>query len=232
MSEAIFSALVLTAAPPGHSSEGGGPFVKLDGREALLRSVELFLNRANIPQIQLVVSAEAEEEVKRKYGGNLGFMGVKLTVGGKKWQEQITAAAAKVSAESTHVLIHDAARPLTPYGDIDALMEAAAKNPAVVLAATNRATLIELDQGGAPLAQRPPGEFMLLLSPMILSKQRFTELAGGREIHASELTLVHGSALNIRIGGGSDASLAKAMLNLMPKPKAKAPSNPFEEAQW
>src|ERR1700722_1615235 len=176
MSEANFSAVVLTAAPPGHSSDGGGPFMKLDGREAVLRSVELFLNRPNIPQIMLVVSSENEEEVKRKYGGNLGFMGVKLVVGGKKWQEQISAAAPKISAEATQVLIHDAARPLTPYGDIDALLEAAVKHAAVVLATPVRSSLLEVDQGGAPVALRPPGEFMLMQSPLAMSHARFNEL--------------------------------------------------------
>jgi hypothetical protein len=230
MAEAIFSALVLTAPPPGYA-DGGGAFVKLDGREAILRSVELFLNRPNIRQIQLVVSSEVEEEVKRKYGGNLGFMGVKLAVGGKKWSEQIAAAAPKIAAEATHVLLHDASRPLTPYGDIDTLLDAAAKNPAVILAAPLQSSLLELDPVGLPVALRPPAEFMLQLSPMIVARQRFTDLAGGREIHASELTLVRGSALNIRINPG-EASLAKAMLNLLPKPKAKALTNPFEEAQW
>jgi len=230
MSDTIFSALVLTATPPGHS-EGGGAFVKLDGREALLRSVELFLNRPNVKQIQLIVGNDSAEEVKRKYGGNLGFMGVKLVVGGAKWQEQITAAAPKISTEATHVLIHDAARPLTPYNDIDALLDAAAKNAVAVLAAGIQNSLIELDPAHLPVALRPPGEFMSLQSPLALSKKRFDELAGGREVHASEMTLVRGSPCNIRIGPG-DGSLAKAMLNLLPKPKAKAPNNPFEEAQW
>lgn len=231
MSEAIFSALVLTASPPGYPAEGGGAYVKLDGREALLRSVELFLNRPNIKQIQLVVAHDSAEEVKRKFGGNLGFMGVKLVASGPKWREQITAAAPKISAETTHVLIHDAARPITPYSDIDALLDASAKNPVAVLAGNVPTALIELDPAHLPVGLRPPGEFMALQSPMALSKKRFDELAGGREVHASELTWVRGSYCNIRIGPG-DGSLAKAMLNLLPKPKAKAPSNPFEEAQW
>jgi hypothetical protein len=52
-----------------------------------------------------------------------------------------------------------------------------------------------------------------------------------QEIHASELRIIKGSLLNVRIGGGSDASLLRAMMNLLPKPKA-APLNPFEEAKW
>ena len=41
---ATFSVLLVTAAPPGHGSESGGAFVKIDGRESLLRCAELFLN--------------------------------------------------------------------------------------------------------------------------------------------------------------------------------------------
>jgi 2-C-methyl-D-erythritol 4-phosphate cytidylyltransferase len=234
MSDALhFSVLILTAPPPGLGADGGnGAGVKIDGREALLRSVELFLNRDNIPQIQLAVSHEAEEEVKRKFGGSLGFMGIKVVVGGKKWQEQIEAAAPRIGPSAKYVLIHDASRPLVPYGDIDALLEAALKHPAAALAAPLRTSLVEIDEGGNPMAVHAPAAYMQLLSPMVLSRQRFTELAAGKQIHPSELTLVKGSPFNVRIGGSGDGALAKAMLSLMPKPKTKALSNPFEEAQW
>src|SRR5688572_18728554 len=105
---AVFSVVILTAPPPTQASEAGGPYVKIDGREALLRSVELFLNRENVKQIQLVVPPDDIEEAKRKYGTHLGLMGAKLTPGGPKWSDQITAAAAKLAPECTHVIVHDA----------------------------------------------------------------------------------------------------------------------------
>ena len=115
---AVFSVVVLTASPPGQAAESGGPFVKVDGREALLRSVELFLNRDNVKQVQLAFLPEALEEGKRKYGGHLGFAGVKVISGGPKWIDQIAAAGEKISDEATHVIVHDAARPVV---DIDPL---------------------------------------------------------------------------------------------------------------
>src|SRR5690242_8187695 len=124
----VFSVLLVTAAPPGLPAEAGGAFVKIDGREALLRSVELFLNRENVKQVQLVIATDAMEEAKRKYGPHLGFTGVKLVSGGNKWLEQVVAAADRISPEATHVILHDAARPAVPYSDIDALMEAAEKH--------------------------------------------------------------------------------------------------------
>src|SRR4051794_13121868 len=120
----VFSVLGLTAAPPGQAAEGGGAFVKVDGRGAVRRRVELFLNRANVKQIQLAVATDALEEAKRKYGPHLGFSGVKLFGAGPKWMEQIAAAADRVAPECTHVLVHDAARPAVPYTDIEAVMDA------------------------------------------------------------------------------------------------------------
>src|SRR5205823_7179586 len=142
-----FSVLLLTAAPPGHGAEAGGAYVKIDGREALLRSVELFLNRENIKQIQLVFDPDMMEEGKRKYGGHLSFSGVKIVPGGPRWMDQLAAGAEKVSAETTHVIVHDAARPAVAYSDIDAVMEAAAKHAVVALTAPLRSSLLELDEG-------------------------------------------------------------------------------------
>ena len=54
----------------------------------------------------------------------------------------------------------------------------------------------------------------------------------GKEPHASEWTLVKGSPLNVRVNGGQDASFVKTMLGMLPKPKLRPASSPFEEAQW
>ncbi len=230
---AVFSVLVLTAAPPGQGAEAGGAFVKLDGREALLRSVELFLNRENVKQIQLAVLSDEMEEAKRKYGPHLGFSGVKLISGGPRWMDQLAAGKENLAAECTHVIIHDAARPLVPYSDIEALMEAAENYEAVSLASAMRSVLVEVDEGGSPLAHHAPSRFMNLLTPQVFSKARFLEMASsGKEIHPSQTTLLKGSPLNIRIGGAGDAGLAKALMHMLPKPKVKPASSPFEEAQW
>ena len=229
----VFSVLVLTAAPPGQALEAGGAFVKVDGREALLRSVELFLNRDNVKQVQLVVDPDDLEEAKRKYGAHLGFSGVKLVAGGPKWMDQVCAAGKTIAPECTHVIVHDAARPAVPFSDIDAVMECAEKNPAVALVSAVRSTLVELDEGCNPVAYHFPSRFMHLLTPQAFSKDKFQQMVGsGKEVHASEATLVKGSPLNVRIGGSAEERVAKAMLNMLPKPKVKAPSSPFEEAQW
>jgi 2-C-methyl-D-erythritol 4-phosphate cytidylyltransferase len=229
---AIFSVLLLTAPPPGQSGEAGGAFVKIDGREALLKSVELFLNRDNVKQIRICFLPDALEEAKQKYAPHLSFSGVKVISGGPRWMDQI-AAAGGVAAECSHVIVHDAARPATPYTDIEAIMEAAEKSEAAVLVAPLRNGLMEVDEGGNAMAFHSPTNFVQLLTPQVYSKAKFEKMASSKqEVHPSQLQLVRGSGLNLRVGGSGEASLIKAMLNLLPKPKIKASSSPFEEAQW
>jgi 2-C-methyl-D-erythritol 4-phosphate cytidylyltransferase len=230
---AVFSVLLLTASPPHQAAEAGGAFVKVDGREALLRSIELFLNRDEIKQLQLVVLPEELEEARRRHGGHLGFSGVKMIGGGPRWMDQMAAAADAIAAEATHVLVHDAARPVVPYTDIDALLETAPKHPIVTLVTPMRGPLVEIDEGGNALAYHSADRFMQLLTPRVFEKGRFLEMVKGKHLpHASEMRLLKGSPLNMRLGGPGDASLAKSMLRMMPRPKPKGPMNPFEEAQW
>jgi 2-C-methyl-D-erythritol 4-phosphate cytidylyltransferase len=229
---ATFSVLLLTASPPGHG-EAGGAYLKIDGRESLLRAVEMFLNRDNVKQMQLVVPTATAEEAKRKYGANLGFSGVKLVAGGTKWIEQIQAGAKNISAECTHVIVHDAARPAVPYSDIESAMAAAESSDAVVLAAPIRTTLLEIDEGSSGLAYHLPSQFVQLQTPQIYSLKVLEQIAqSGKEPHASALKIVKGSPLNVRLATGADASFVRAMLNMLPKPKTRAASNPFDEAQW
>jgi 2-C-methyl-D-erythritol 4-phosphate cytidylyltransferase len=112
-------------------------------------------------------------------------------------------------------------------------MESASKHDAVLLTASVRTTLVEVDEGGNAMAFHLAPHFMHLLTPQVFSKAKFAEMAAsGKEIHPSQTTILRGSGLNVRLGGPGDASLAKAMINLLPKPKVKPLNSPFEEAQW
>lgn len=229
---AKFAVVIVTAAPAGQAGEAGGAFVKVDGREALLRSVELFLNRDNVVQIQVAFLPDALEEAKRKFGPHFGFSGVRLIGGGPRWLDQVAAGAEKLDADATHVVVHDAARPAVPYTDLDAVLDAAEKHPAVALATPLRSTLVEVDEGGSALAYHLPSRFMNLVTPQVFSREEYLRLAKEKtDTHASQVTLLKGSPLNVRVAGSGDASLIKAMLNMLPKPK-KAAGGPFDEAQW
>jgi 2-C-methyl-D-erythritol 4-phosphate cytidylyltransferase len=231
----IFSVLLLTAAPTSQATEAGGAFVKVDGRESLLRAVELFLNRGNVKQIQVVFQPEDAEEAKRKHGPHLSFSGVKVLTGGPRWMDQIAAAAGTIAPDATHVLLHDAARPAVPYTDIDAMLETARsmKTSCLVFGSPVRNTLVEVDAHGTPKAYHVAGGFMNLLTPQLFTKARFEQMATSKaEVPAAETSILKGSPLNVRVAGPGDAMLAKTMIGLLPKPKKNPLTNPFEEAQW
>lgn len=228
----LFSVVLLTAPPTGCPADWSGPFIKIDGRESVLRCVELFLNRDNIKQIQLVVPPAGIEEARKKHGAHLGFSGVKLVAGGPRWIDQLAAAANTLAAECSHVIVHDAARPAVPYTDLEALMAAADKKP-VALAAPLRTPLVEVDDGGAAVAFHPVARYQQLLWPQLFSKPRFLDIAKTRtEPHPSEFALLPGSPLNLRVNASTDGALIKAMLGLLPRPKMRGPATPFDEAQW
>src|SRR5262249_44554994 len=138
----------------------------------------------------------------------------------------------KVSPDATHVVIHDAARPAVPYSDIDDLLAAAEKHPAVALTAPIRNSLVEVDAGGSAMAYRSADEFVQLLAPQAFDREKFTKILQSKaDLHASELTLLKGSPLNARVTAG-EASIVNAFTKMLPRPKVKAPLSPFEEAQW
>jgi 2-C-methyl-D-erythritol 4-phosphate cytidylyltransferase len=230
-----FSVLLLTAAPTSQPAEAGGAFVKVDNRESLLRAVELFLNRDNVTQIQLVLPADTADEAKRKHGPHLSFSGVKVLTGGPRWMDQIGAAAGTISPDCSHVLLHDAARPAVPYSDIDALMASAPdmKLPCTCLASPARNTLVETDYHGHPKTYHHADHFLNLLTPQLFTRDRFNQMAESKqEVPPAETALLKASPLNLRLSGPGDAALLKTMLSLLPKPKKNPLNNPFEEAQW
>jgi 2-C-methyl-D-erythritol 4-phosphate cytidylyltransferase len=225
--------VIYTAAPVDQSGEAGGAFVKVDGRECLLRSVELFVNRPETARIVVVVDEDEAGDAKRRFSAHFGLTGVQLAVGGPRWLDQAAAALPKLPTEATHVILHDAARPIVPFGDIDALIEAAGEYPAAALSSPVRGTLVEVDGHGHAKGYAGATRFLQLLTPQIFTREQFEKMAStGIETAAHDLGLVKGSPLNLRVGGPGDERLARTMLGLLPKPKVAPTGNPFEEAQW
>ncbi|MDB5295873.1 MAG: 2-C-methyl-D-erythritol 4-phosphate cytidylyltransferase, partial [Phycisphaerales bacterium] len=123
---AVFSVLVVSAPPPGLGGEAGGYQVKVDGRENLLRSVELFLNRPDVGQVRVAMDEAGAEDARRRFGNHLSFSGVKVVWSTGRRADQLAAGVDGLAADATHVVVHDAARPCVPYPDVDALLAAAA----------------------------------------------------------------------------------------------------------
>jgi len=241
-------AVIVPAA--GQSKRFGGdekkPFAKLDGRPIFLRTLELFINRPDVCQTLLVVAPEDAERVKTRFGANLGFMGVKLVMGGAERADSVANALEHVSEQAELVAVHDAVRPCATEAMIDAVIAEAAKSGAAILAAPIRGTLksvaptrlVEqtLSRSGIWEAQTP----QVFRRELLLSaygkrgniKGPITDDAAIVEAVGHPVRVVESDFTNIKITTTSDVALASAILRSRPKPKPVGPRGPFEEAQW
>src|SRR5687768_9267414 len=144
--------LLLTAPPPGVRGEQG-PFVKVEGRECLRRSAELFSTRDDVSQLLCCFPTADAEDLKQRFGGHLSFSGVKFGPPTDGWHGQIAALAGRLEEEITHVLVHDTARPAVAFTDLDTLSKSAREHPEApaALAAGVESGLVETDGEGRAL---------------------------------------------------------------------------------
>ncbi|MFH1420141.1 MAG: 2-C-methyl-D-erythritol 4-phosphate cytidylyltransferase [Planctomycetota bacterium] len=247
---AKFSVIVVAA---GRGERFGGNenkiFAKLDGQPLFLRALQLFVNREDVCQTLLVVAPSDMNQMKSKFGANLGFMGVKLVEGGAERHESVANGLAEVGDEAEYVAVHDAARVCVAAEWIDRVFEAATKTGAALPVVPVTATLKRVGKDNLVGDTVSREGLHMAQTPQAFRKDIFTAAYdalkdGGpeRDLPITDdaqlvaaaghpVTAVEGDARNIKITTRSDLSLAGAVLKVLPqKPVAKRGA--FEEAQW
>ncbi|MCG3138434.1 MAG: 2-C-methyl-D-erythritol 4-phosphate cytidylyltransferase [Phycisphaerae bacterium] len=239
-------AVIVVAAGKGQRFGGNEKkaFVKIDDRPLLLRAAELFINRAEVCQVLLAVDPEDVDEVKTKYGANLGFMGIQLVGGGAERYLTVQAALDQIRDDAEYVVIHDAVRVCTTEEMIQRVFAEAAKSGAAILAAPltgtiKRATsqqVIEetISREGLWEAQTPQvfrKELIQRAYGQLTDGAAITDDAAVVEAIGEAVTVVPSDFSNIKITFPGDLLLAKAILKSRPKPRT-AGLGAFEEAQW
>ena len=241
-------AVIVVAAGKGNRFGGTEKkcLAKVDGQPMFLRSVQLFINREDVAETILVVSPADEGVIKEKYGANLGFLGVKMAVGGAERCDSVANGLARVSADTEYIAIHDAARPCVSTDMIDRVFAEAVKTGAAVLAAQLRGTIKRasgagvvdetVDREGLWEAQTPQVFKREILLEAYAKRGEFpgepTDDAQLVEASDHPVQLVESDLSNLKITAQGDITLANAILKSRPAPKPKGFLRPFEEAQW
>lgn len=149
----------------------------LGGRPVLQRTVELFTKHDAVSSIVAAgpFDPAAFDEFKARHSDKLGLMGVLLIPGGRTHRyETVAAAIAHVSAEATHIAVHDAARPCVPLELIERLIDAAERHGAVIPALEAGDTLKRIaEEEGAPADADPLAA--ILGPPKQSAKRRVVE---------------------------------------------------------
>jgi 2-C-methyl-D-erythritol 4-phosphate cytidylyltransferase len=215
------------------------------GPPVFLRTLEAFTSRDDVCQTQLVVAPEDLEEIRARFGGNLGFMGVQIIAGGACRSESVRNALANVLPEVELVCVHDAVRPCIAQAWIDAVFARAAETGAALLAVPVHGTMkaARRDGRGAATVERtlPRGDVWEAQTPQVFRRDWLLEAyASGKEATddaalveavGHSVHLVHGDPRNIKITTPADLTFAAAVFASLPKPKEKRSLHPFAEDQ-
>src|SRR5579864_71706 len=219
------------------------PFTNLDGRAVWLRCAEYFVNRSDVVQTIIVISAEDQELFERRYRPNIAFMNVQVVLGGAERFESVANALNKVTPDADFVAIHDAVRPCVTNEQVEAVFSAAAQHGAALLAVPVSETIKQVDAQKKVQATVNRDGLWLAQTPQVFRKEWLLEAYGQRAKFPGPITddaqlveaaghavyVVPSTATNIKITAKPDLFLAAAILKSRPDPKPNRPIHPFAD---
>jgi 2-C-methyl-D-erythritol 4-phosphate cytidylyltransferase len=241
-------AVILPAA--GKSTRFGDkyykkPFAPLDSRPVWMHAAEKFANRDDVKQVLIVISPEDRDDFEERYGGNAAMMGIEIVTGGTERSDSVQAALARVKDDIDYVAIHDAARPCLTGEWIDRVFDAAEQSGAAILATPVTATLKRVSAEKTIERSVPRESLWEAQTPQVFRRSLLIEAYARRGAEPATddaqlverlnhpVTVVSGTALNIKITSKDDLRLASAILKALPKPKLLGPAHPFaDDDQW
>ncbi len=217
------------------------PFVPLGDRAVWLHAAEKFLARNDIAQSFIVVANDDVEWFREKFAANLMILGIQVVRGGATRCESVAKALAHVRDDVEYVCVHDAARPVVSELWLDELFAAAEKTGAAIPACPVTQTLKRVGNDHRIEATVPRDGLWQAQTPQVFRRELLQQAYANRpndqatddaalvEQLGHPITVVRGSALNIKITTREDLKIAGAMIKLLPKPKLDRDRHPFAE---
>jgi 2-C-methyl-D-erythritol 4-phosphate cytidylyltransferase len=237
-------AVILAAAGKSsrfHDPHYKKPFAPLDHRAVWLHSAERFLNRDDVKQLLLVIAPEDREYFDSKFAANVAILGIEVVVGGAQRADSIANALARVQPSVDFVAVHDAARPCFANEWIDRIFAAAEKSGAVILAIPVKGTLKRVGPDRVIQETVSREQLWEAQTPQVFRRQLLLDAYARRGSEQATddaqlvarlghpVTVVEGSAINLKITTKEDLRLAEQALKALPKPKILGPAHPFAD---
>ncbi|OBF05455.1 2-C-methyl-D-erythritol 4-phosphate cytidylyltransferase [Mycobacterium sp. ACS4054] len=213
---------VVPAAGSGERLSAGIPkaFCEVDGRTLLDRAVAGLLDSSVVDHVVVAVPAARVDEAKRALGER-----ATVVAGGADRTTSVSLALAALTGDPEFVLVHDAARALTPPALIVRVVEALrAGHGAVVPALPLHDTIKAVDANGVVLGtperaglravQTPQGfaRELLLRAYQRAGTAEFTDDASLVEHVGGQVQVVDGDPLAFKITTRLDLLLAEAIV--------------------
>lgn len=201
-------------------------FLELAGLPVLVHTVRALQRSALIDTIIIVAPAAHLDRVWELVD-RYGLTGVgEVVAGGRTRQESVAAGLDRVPAGVDLVAVHDGVRPLIEPGLVDACLERAAQSGAAMLAVPVKDTLkavaddvvtATVDRAGLWRAQTPQAARTELLRRALAAAAADgftgTDEAALLAHIGVEVSVVMGSAANLKMTRPDDLELAAALLN-------------------
>ena len=212
--------LILAA---GNSSRMGKDkqFLKIAGREVLLRSVEAYAGLPGIGTIVVVVRQGEEERGKALLSA---FPQVIVAPVGGKTRQQSVENGCRFLSGCDYIAIHDGARPLVKKEDILKTIEEAKKYGGAVLGVMAKDTIKllsedeiagTLDRGRLFIAQTPQvfafADYQKAMAAAKTQRLDFTDDAQLFELTGRKVRAVIGHYSNIKVTTPEDMATAEAI---------------------
>lgn len=231
--------VIALVAAAGQGTRLGAPipkaYVELDGIPLLARSVRLLLDSGRVDEVIVLVSPDMEDTAARVLAdAQLAEAPVRLVHGGGERADSVWAGlqAASASADASHedaiVLVHDAARALTPPDMVARIVDRVAAGASAVIPVLPVADTIKEVDGDSVLAtpdrsrlravQTPQGFDLATLiranEAYFARSQDFiaTDDASLMEWFGATVVTVPGDAMAFKITTPLDLTLARAVL--------------------
>ncbi len=219
------------------------PFAPLANKAIWLHSAERFLGRDDVVQTILVIAPEDRADFNFKFSANIAFLGIEVIDGGAERADSVEAALARVKPQADFVCVHDAARPCLCDAWIDVIFAAAENSGAAIFAVPVAGTLKRVDADRKIEETVSREKLWEAQTPQVFRRQLLLEAYAKRggfqatddaqlvERIGHPVTVVLGSAINMKITTKEDQRLAEYALKALPKPKLPGPLHPFDD-RW
>ncbi|MEP7071784.1 MAG: 2-C-methyl-D-erythritol 4-phosphate cytidylyltransferase [Verrucomicrobiota bacterium] len=172
-------------------------FIPLAGRPLIQYSLEAFARAPSVKEIVIVCREDALPALEALKNDHPKLKTV--IAGGVRRQDSVGAGLAVLSAETTMVAVHDAARPLITPGEIERVHRAAEKNGAAVLARPVTDTLKLVNARQEIVGSIERADAFAMQTPQIFSRQLLTDALA--RIVADGLTMTDEVSAVQHVGG-------------------------------
>jgi 2-C-methyl-D-erythritol 4-phosphate cytidylyltransferase len=203
------------------------PFLQLDGREILARTLDVFERSTVIDEVWVIVAAKNLPVCRQGIIGRYGFHKVRdVVAGGASRQESVWRGLRRIDAGVDLVVVHDGVRPFVTEAVLQETLTCAAEHGAAVAAIPLRDTLKRVSEEGAVETTVPRGNLWRTQTPqafqchllMAAYRQAWerglcaTDDAGLLESMGHPVRVVPGLESNIKITTPDDLILSERLL--------------------